>query len=81
MQALENASSPEEQDVIAEDLFVIAYSGRLLKVPTNKKIPKNPNIPKTDEIFSQVITFAYLLSNYAARLLGYVTQPYKSLGI
>eukprot|EP00026_Physarum_polycephalum_P001088 Phypoly_transcript_01089.p1 GENE.Phypoly_transcript_01089~~Phypoly_transcript_01089.p1 ORF type:complete len:1180 (+),score=247.08 Phypoly_transcript_01089:133-3672(+) len=71
--ALETASSPEEQDVIAEDLFVIAYSGRIVKIPRNK-FAKNPNIPKTDELFCQVVTFVYLLSNYAARLLGLMTK-------
>lgn len=67
------AASPEEQDVLVEDLFVIAFAGRLKKV-TTKKVHGDTAISKTDELFSQVVALLYVLSSYAAKLLGYYSS-------
>jgi hypothetical protein len=64
------ASSPEEQETLVEDLFVIGYSGR--KEKHISKISKNPDVQKTNELYCQLVTDLYVASPGAARLIGYV---------
>lgn len=75
---MELAASPEEQNTLVEDLFVIAYAGRLNK-QASKKIAADPAVLKTDELFAQVVTLLYSISSYAARLLGCVIYPFLAL--